>query len=224
MRRLKGWFGEKKTAFIMWLFLNGKSYHRFHNLIIPSKKGSSQIDHLIVSRQGFFIVETKNLKAWVFGSEHSKYWTQTLFNRKYQFQNPLKQCYRQKKILAEFLDIEESLINVVVYFVGESSFKTALPENVIDKGLIRYIRKFQHQVLSDTELEETVMLLKVLKSESLISRKDHLLSLKQRHGSKSICPNCGSNLVIRKAKNGPRTGFEFLGCSSFPKCKFSRNI
>ena len=30
-----------------------------------------------------------------------------------------------------------------------------------------------------------------------------------------ICPNCGSNLVIRKGKYG-----EFLACSNYPKCKY----
>ena len=33
-----------------------------------------------------------------------------------------------------------------------------------------------------------------------------------------ICPNCGSKLVKKNGKNG-----EFIGCSAFPKCKFSMN-
>lgn len=33
------------------------------------------------------------------------------------------------------------------------------------------------------------------------------------------CPKCGNKLVERKGKNGL-----FLGCSSFPKCRFTKNI
>jgi hypothetical protein len=69
MRIFKGWFGEKKTTFNMWLFLNTDTYRRFHDVIIPSKNGTTQIDHILVSSFGVFIVETKNIKDWIFGSE-----------------------------------------------------------------------------------------------------------------------------------------------------------
>jgi len=46
---LRGWFGEKKTAFNMWLTLDSKVYRRHHNIIIPSKSGTTQIDHILVS-------------------------------------------------------------------------------------------------------------------------------------------------------------------------------
>lgn len=38
------------------------------------------------------------------------------------------------------------------------------------------------------------------------------------------CPRCGSPLVRRKARQGPRAGSEFLGCSSFPRCRHTQSI
>lgn len=38
-----------------------KTYHRFHNLIIPSRNGTTQIDHVVISPYGVFIIETKNM-------------------------------------------------------------------------------------------------------------------------------------------------------------------
>jgi restriction system protein len=35
------------------------------------------------------------------------------------------------------------------------------------------------------------------------------------------CPKCDSELVKRVAKKGTNKGNEFLGCSSFPKCRFT---
>jgi restriction system protein len=63
MKLLRGWIGEKKTTFNMWLSLDLKKYRRFHDLIIAAKNGSTQIDHLLVPPYGLFIVETKNIKG-----------------------------------------------------------------------------------------------------------------------------------------------------------------
>ena len=142
MNILRGWFGEKKTAFNMWLSLDSNVYRRFHDVIIPSKNGTTQIDHLLVSPFGLFIVETKNKKGWIFGSEDQPKWTQTLYGKKYSFQNPLRQTFRQKKVLSEFLGLNESMIRSVIYFVGDSKFKTQLPANVISSRLGRYIKQF----------------------------------------------------------------------------------
>ena len=69
MNLFRGWIGKKKTTFYLWLSLRNKSYHKFHNIILPSENGTTQIDHLIISVFGLFIVETKNKKGWIFGSE-----------------------------------------------------------------------------------------------------------------------------------------------------------
>jgi len=33
------------------------------------------------------------------------------------------------------------------------------------------------------------------------------------------CPLCGSEMVLRTAKKGPKAGENFWGCSAFPKCR-----
>ena len=38
-----------------------------------------------------------------------------------------------------------------------------------------------------------------------------------------ICPDCGSTLILRKARYGQYAGNEFYGCSNYPKCKYIRN-
>jgi restriction system protein len=224
MRILKGWFGEKKTTFNMWLSLNAKIYRRFHNVIIPSKNGTTQIDHLLVSPYGLFIVETKNIKGWIFGSENQQKWTQTLFTEKYTFQNPIKQTYRQKKVLSEFLNLQESAIHIVIYFVGDCEFKTPMPSNVINNGLGSYIKQFHNHILSPEILDRLIGVLEKHKSESSLTTRDHVRSLRDRHNSNSICPKCGSELVLRTAKNGPNSGSDFLGCKGYPRCRFTRKV
>ena len=58
---------------------------------------------------------------------------------------------------------------------------------------------------------------------------DELLSLVQHAQSKAkvetdnsaICPWCGSELIERQAKRGANAGNSFLGCASFPKCRYT---
>lgn len=224
MGLFKGWLGEKKTALLLWLFLKKKRYKQFHNLIIPSPNGTTQIDHLIVSRFGLFIIETKNKKGWIFGSAYQKKWTQSIYGNNYTFQNPLKQTYRQMKILSGFLNVRESSIHPVIYFAGDCKFKTDLPSNVIRSRLSRYIKRFQERHLPDDEVDQLVSILEKHQAESELTQRDHIRSLKQRHQSKKVCPKCGSQLVVRKVQKGRRNGRQFLGCERFPNCRYTRNI
>lgn len=224
MNILKGWIGEKKTTFYLWLSLHKKLYRRFNNIILPSNNGTTQIDHLIVSVYGLFIVETKNKSGWIFGSENQQTWTQSIYGRKYSFQNPLRQVFRQKKILSEFLDLDESNIYTVVFFVGNCKFKTTLPDNVINSGVGRFIKRFRNQVLLTEDVNRVIYVLERHLAESALSEGDHMRSLRERHSSNIICPKCGSNLVERIAKKGHYAGKKFLGCENYPKCRFTKNV
>jgi restriction system protein len=42
---------------------------------------------------------------------------------------------------------------------------------------------------------------------------------KQATGISKVCPLCGSEMVLRKAKTGKYAGQQFWGCKSFPKCR-----
>lgn len=38
----------------------------------------------------------------------------------------------------------------------------------------------------------------------------------------SACPKCGGTLVKRLAKRGENAGRKFVGCSNFPKCRYTK--
>lgn len=188
-----------------------------------SKNGTTQIDHLIISTFGIFIVETKNKKGWIFGAEKQHSWTQSIYGKKYSFQNPLRQAFRQKKVLSEFLNLDESKIYTVIYFVGNCKFKTSLPDNVINSGVGRFIKRFRNQILSTEDVNRVIKAIDKYLSESSLSNIDHIKSLRERHSSNTICPRCGSNLIERLANRGFNSGTKFLGCENYPKCRFTKN-
>lgn len=50
--------------------------------------------------------------------------------------------------------------------------------------------------------------------------KNQVVDPIENEGSIKKCPKCGSTLITRIAKKGAHKGKEFLGCSSFPKCRY----
>jgi restriction system protein len=53
--------------------LDSRLYRVFHDLYLPRPdgKGTTQIDHVVVSRYGIFVIETKNMTGWIFGDANS---------------------------------------------------------------------------------------------------------------------------------------------------------
>lgn len=228
----KGWIGEAIVSGVKKIVLNGDVYRDINNVTLPTSNGTTQIDHIIVSRYGIFVIETKNMEGWIFGSENDAQWTQSLHGTKFRFQNPLRQNYRHIKALEEFLGLPLSIFHSVVCFVGETCrLKTPLPENVICGGPFGYIKRKTEVFLSDarvTEIEQTIR--NGMRPKNFLglstreTQQEHLTSLRQRHSSPANCPKCGGRLVTRTMKRGAKLGQQFYGCEKYPACRFTRPL
>ena len=136
----KGVLGEWQVNLLIKFFLDKNEYHLIKNVTLPTDDGTTQIDHIIVSKYGIFVVETKNMKGWIFGSANQKQWTQQIFKYKSKFQNPLHQNYKHVKTLEACLNAKSVSIFSVIIFIGDSTFKTKMPYNVrFARGGIEYI-------------------------------------------------------------------------------------
>ena len=68
-KKISGNSGENSVDLSLWLWLP-HSYNIFHSVVLnPTNNLFIQIDHLVVSNSGIFIIETKNWKGYVEGSE-----------------------------------------------------------------------------------------------------------------------------------------------------------
>ena len=219
---VRGWVGEKITTVGVWLFLDKATYRRIDNVIVPAADGTTQIDHILVSVYGIFVIETKNMKGWIFGSPDQDSWTQVIFKKKHTFQNPLRQNYRHTRCLSEYLHVDHALFHSVVWFIGDSTFKTAMPPNVLRAGLVPYLKGFTNPCLTEQQATEISRALRTLKDNPAASRRDHLQSLEERHDASSRCPRCGAPLRQRTARRGSRAGKAFLGCARYPACRYTR--
>jgi hypothetical protein len=224
----KGVRGETSVKFAAWLRLPAKVYHPIHNVTLPTPDGTTQIDHVFVSCFGIFVVETKNMKGWIFGEEKQKQWTQKFFKKSFKFQNPLRQNYKHVKALEALLDAPPAVIHSVVVFVGKSTFKSPMPANVTHSGgYITYIKSFHKAVLSDAQVQKAVTQIQSDRlTPSWKTNRQHVRHLKNRFdpNMKKKCPKCGSSMVLRTAQRGSNAGNQFWGCSAYPDCKMVQNI
>ena len=224
----KGFIGEMLVKLIAKIRLNTNIYHRVHNITLPTPDGTTQIDHVFVSRYGLFVLETKNMQGWIFGGENQAQWTQKIYRNTFKFQNPLRQNFKHIKALENALQIPAATIHSVIVFIGDSTFKTEMPPNVT-KGseFISYIKSFQEVVFSDAEVADLLQKIGSGRlAPTLSTAREHVQSLKARGNmnAERLCPKCGSNLVIRTVKSGERAGQKFWGCSAFPKCRIMQKI
>ena len=224
----KGMFGEALVKLAARLRLPAEVYHPVHNVTLPTLDGTTQIDHIFVSRFGIFVVETKNMKGWIFGGENQAQWTQTIFKKSFKFQNPLRQNYKHVKALETLLDVPPEAIHSVVVFAGESVFKSPMPANVTrGGGYIKYIKSFREPILSESEVQGLLTQIQSGRLEpSWKTHRRHVEHLKARSNptAERKCPKCGSSMVLRTAKRGANAGKQFWGCSAYPRCRVMQNI
>jgi restriction system protein len=182
----KGVFGEFLVNVLAKLLLSKADYTLLHNVTLPTEDGTTQIDHIIVSKYGLFVVETKNLKGWIFGSEKQNIWTQKIFKKSHKFQNPLHQNYKHVKTLEQLLNIDIQSIYSVIVFIGGSVFKTKMPDNVTSgSGYIRYIKSKAEVLLSDEQVKQLVDQIEQNSLEkSLKTSRAHVVHVKQKIAAK----------------------------------------
>lgn len=221
----KGIMGEFIVNVLSKIFLPKDEYHLIKNVTLPTDNGTTQIDHIIVSRYGIFVVETKNMKGWIFGNAKQRTWTQKIFKHTNKFQNPLFQNHKHVKTLQSLLDLTDREVFSLVVFVGESTFKTEMPPNVTyGYGYIRYIKSKLVSVFTAGKMQSIVSKIEGGRLKpSLKTNREHVKGLKERHKG-SGCPQCGSEMILRTAKRGANAGNKFWGCSGYPKCRGIRSI
>lgn len=226
MPRRRGRAGENKVSRILSK-LPYIQYRVINDVLLKTSQGTTQIDHVVLSEYGIFVIETKNYSGWILGGEHSEEWTKNVYGNKYQFRNPLKQNYAHVKALMEVLEITtENVFIPIIAFSNQADIKVHCSKNVINfRQLKSYILNYQTPVLPVDKIILYEAKLQGFTNYSKDDKSIHVAGVKAKADfsksniSMGICPKCGEKLVERKGKYG-----KFLGCSNYPRCHFTYNM
>lgn len=159
--RTPGWQGEQQFLYHVCKRLPPTEYFFLHDVLIPVDGGTSQVDFVILSRYGLWVIETKDYKGWIFGRERDRFWTQAHAGHrgspgpKFRFQNPLHQNYGHIKAVCAVTGLVESECHSLVVFTGNAVFRTDRPANVVYLSeAFDFIVGEQRTLFSDEKLHE----------------------------------------------------------------------
>lgn len=181
----KGRIGEWIVSSRLRKGLPENEYTILNDVYLPIQNNeTTQIDHIVVSRFGVFVVETKNFTGWILADASSGIWTQVIYHEKNTFQNPMRQNFRHISAISENIGIPIGYIRGVVAFTGDCTFKTPMPEGVIySRQAAEYIKSFATPILNEHERNDIVEALREWDaSVTTEQRASHVGNLRKRHG------------------------------------------
>lgn len=206
-------------------------YHVMRNVLFSRGASSTQIDHLVVSPYGVFCIETKGYSGWILGAEHAEYWVQSLPSRRgkgaiqYRFYSPIRQSQGHARRLRHLLrELGELPIFPLVVFSETAELKITIEEHTVvyTSELIDTIRDYQEQLLSPTEQQSVINIIRNQRVYSVDHAAQHVRNVHARKAwtekcvESGRCPRCGGKLVPRQGAYGA-----FYGCSGYPNCRMT---
>ena len=227
----KGKAGEDNVSFILGSL--PQDYHVVNDVIIPdqgvgpNENYTTQIDHVVVSPFGIFVIETKNYSGWIFGAEDTKKWKQTFKKTPAQyFYNPIKQNWGHIYALAEHLQLDTRLFKPIVVFSDNCELHVESTTPVVYMSQLKgFILNYTKEIIPRRDIPFICNRLSKINLVEEEVENNHIQSIEERFIEKEMtlregrCPRCGGILKLRNGKYGP-----FYGCSNYPRCKFTHNV
>ena len=234
----KGKRGEMRVSAILSKLSD--EYTILNDLVFRTEKGTTQIDHIVVSKYGIFTIETKNYRGEIYGDDNRKEWTQLIVTKvtyekkwwktytyvtKNRFYNPVKQsvghALRIKELLSVFPHVK---IVPIVVFTGDAILRYVESNNhvVYEKNLLDVIDGYKTTYLTDNDVQAVLAILTSNNIREKVSDRQHVKNLRiaarevNATINSGICPKCGGHLIKRNGKYGT-----FYGRSNYPKCRFT---
>lgn len=163
-------------------------YHVMDDVMLRTKKGSTQLDHIIVSPFGLFIVETKNHKGMIFGDCCGQVWTQVLNGAgHFKFYSPVLQNAGHMNNLSTQIKVPLNCMQGVIVFTNSeanlSNVNCPFCFNV--NQLYQYIASFTQPVFNSKQVAEIIRRIDKVDINNYTNRQKHIEyvnSIKDKRG------------------------------------------
>lgn len=192
--KIKGFLGELQVRSTLWK-LPRDEYKTLNDLMLRTKSGdTSQIDHVVVSPYGIFVVETKNYKGELIGGEYDAVWYQHIGNRYLERHNLLQQNRGHVKAIEQALR-KYPTVPVKPILAISNNCKIAISGQTpsvnfrnLDLAITARSRK---KVLSTEQVEDICKELKKLNITDRAERKAHISKIKLRTKQYDVARKAG---------------------------------
>ena len=228
---VRGRIGESKVSSVLRSL--PPEYLVINDVTIPDQDAAlhdnhtTQIDHIVVSPYGIFVIETKNYTGWIFGAEEAKKWKETFKTKRgLFFYNPIKQNWGHTYALAEHLQLRIGVFKPIVVFSDDCQLHIDAKTPVVYISQLKdCIMSYAQELIPRQDIALIYNRICNLNLDGKTVENQHIRSIGDRFIEREAtiqqgkCPRCGGALKLRNGKYGA-----FYGCSNYPKCRFTYNL
>lgn len=186
-KKVKGIAGEFNIRMIL-SGLYDKEYFVMNNLLLNVNGTTSQIDHVVISVYGIFVIETKNYSGKIYGKETSANWKQFIHGNEISIHNPIRQNYGHVKAIQNKLPDSLKDMNIIPVIVFPDSTEihvSARNTYVINNSeLLSLIWSYDERLCSYNDIYTIKYYLEQNDTSGLINDVKHVINVKKAIASK----------------------------------------
>jgi len=152
-------------------------------MLKKADRTTSQIDAIVISKYGIFVIEAKNYTGKIRGKVRADRWKQVLHSRQnpYFFQNPIHQNFGHIKTLEEVIGIEYKKMHNIVVFAGTAKWRKRPAKSVLyTRELNKYIIEKKNVLLTENSLEDIKNKIADLRITGIFKNKEHIENIQER--------------------------------------------
>lgn len=216
-------------------------YTTMNDVVLNTTHGTTQIDHIVISKYGIFVIETKNYRGEIHGNDNKQQWKQVIktevtyrsnpwktytYITKNEFYNPVRQSLGHVSQVKKLLpDTPKEVIVPMVVFSDKASLVGVDSDIHVIHSFRSIERILSHTTpyLTDQEVEKAIRVLSEENVRDIVNDNVHTQNVRKAREynnnkiyTEGICPRCGKPLVYKHGRYG-----DFYGCSGYPECKFT---
>ena len=196
---IKGRCGELRVEFALGSTILGEKYVINNLCLNVGENKTCQIDHVLINRNGVFVIETKNYSGRIYGNENQREWTQVLGygNVKNKFYNPIKQNSTHIYHISQILTDKLPIISAVVFIKANTEFIEA--NGVYSVSELKRLINQPHGNLSIQQIEKAYAQL-MDAHDPFISKNEHIENIHSMQSNivNNICPRCGKTYFEKR--------------------------
>ncbi len=219
-KNYNGYVGELLTEEQLAI-LPKEDYTVLNDIMILVNDYTCQIDHIVVSKYGIFVIETKQYHGYITGGKYDKRWVRRLSRGKHLYYlNPISQNYGHIKSLCVLLGLPEKIFINIVSFPGNVRL------NIDDDGDVVRYGKLVKKILSyqEVKIDNPLYYVDIINKNNITDRqvrKEHneYVDNRKKTFNEYLCPKCGGEMHYKQGENGI-----FACCSNYPECKYTRDL
>ena len=170
-----------------------QAYLVLNNIILQNGDGATQIDHIVVSPFGVFVIEEKNHRANVWGPDRNTHWrsyyTYNDGQKYFAYQSPLLQNAGHINVLKHLIPshLHKTLVSIISFtesaYIRYKGVLNSQEHIVVSEELCDLISSYRKQVLSMAEVGKIAQAILDANQQTPDNTRKHIENIRLKYSN-----------------------------------------